>query len=343
MDTGTERKTVIVTGGNSGLGYECGKTLSATSPGWHVILAVRDADKGARAANSIAEETGNRNVEAMVLDLAKLDSIRSFSRMFTTRTDLPPLRAVVCNAGLQVVSGTSYTDDGFEMTFGVNHLGHFLLVNLLLEHLDTPARIVFVSSGTHDPKRRTGMPAPRYRSARELAYPERHPDPEEVGEAPGLIGRRRYTTSKLCNIMSVYELDHRLRVEGIGRPEAPISVNAFDPGGMPSTGLTRDYRPATRIAWNVGVTLLLPLCRRMGIAMSTAHDSGRALAHLVMDPAIEGVSGGYFEMGKNARSSEESYDRNKAIELWETSVDLVGLRPEESPLRITQARREAAQ
>lgn len=332
MDAEEGKRVVIITGGNAGLGYECAKAISLDS-GWHVVLAVRSLEKGERAAREISEETGNHNVEAMALDLASLTSVRSFGDKLAARGDLPPLRAVVCNAGLQVVSGTSYTEDGFETTFGVNHLGHFLLVNLLLKRMVVPARVVFVSSGTHDPKRRTGMPAPRYRGAKALAYPDRYPDPKEEGDTPGMIGRRRYTASKLCNAMCAYELDRRLGVEGLSTPEDPIDANAFDPGAMPKTGLARDWGLLGRFVWNGLLPPLVPILHRLGVPFSTAEASGEALAHLVTEPSLEGVSGRYFEIGEEGRSSEESYDRGKAAELWETSATLVGLRPEETPLR----------
>ena len=323
-------KTVVVTGGNAGLGYECARAIAASDRDWRVVLAVRSLEKGEQAALRIAEETGNPNVEVATLDLSSLSSVRAFAQGLISRRDLPPLRAVVCNAGLQVVSGTSYTEDGFETTFGVNHLGHFLLVNLLLKQLAAPARIVFVSSGTHDPKRRTGMPAPSYRGAEALAYPDKHPDPAEKEEAPGKIGRRRYTTSKLCNVLCAYELDWRLHREGSSTAEVPISVNAFDPGAVPGTGLARDHAPLARFVWDKGVPLLIPVLRRLGIPFGTAETSGRALARMVIDPALEGVSGRYFEIGKEARSSEESYDREEARELWDASAELVRLKPEET-------------
>lgn len=236
-------KMVVVTGGNAGLGYECARSIAASDWGWSVVLAVRDPEKGERAALRIAEETGNPSVEVARLDLSSLSSVRAFGQGFISREDLPPLRAIVCNAGLQVVGGTSYTEDGFETTFGVNHLGHFLLVNLLLKRLAAPARIVFVSSGTHDPKRRTGMPAPRYLGAQALAHPHEHPDPVEKSEAPGKLGRRRYTTSKLCNVLGSYELDRRLRREGLSTAKAPINVNAFDPGPCPVPVSRATMRP----------------------------------------------------------------------------------------------------
>jgi NAD(P)-dependent dehydrogenase (short-subunit alcohol dehydrogenase family) len=329
------RKMVVVTGGNAGLGYECARAIAASGPEWRVVLAVRSTEKGERAALRIAEETANPEVGAMALDLASLASVRSFAGALARRDDLPPLRALVCNAGLQVVSGTSYTGEGFERTFGVNHLGHFLLANLLLRQLEAPARIFFVSSGTHDPRRRTGMPAPRYRGARALAYPEKYPDPEEGGQ--GKVGRRRYTTSKLCNAMLAYELDRRLRAEGMSTPEAPVDANVFDPGAVPGTGLARDWGPLARLAWDGGVGRLVPVLRRLGVSFSTPEASGRVLARLVTDPSLEGVSGTYFEIDERARSSEESYDREKARELWEASAALVGLEPAETPLRATAA------
>ncbi|MBC8077832.1 MAG: SDR family NAD(P)-dependent oxidoreductase, partial [Chloroflexales bacterium] len=124
-------KTVIVTGGNAGLGYACASTIAAANQGWHIIVASRDASRGATAVQQLRRDTGVPTIDAMTLDLASLASVRAFTDAFRARA-LPPLQAIVCNAGTQVLRGTSYTSDGFETTFGVNHLGHFLLVNLLL-------------------------------------------------------------------------------------------------------------------------------------------------------------------------------------------------------------------
>jgi NAD(P)-dependent dehydrogenase (short-subunit alcohol dehydrogenase family) len=297
------------------------------------VIAARDQAGAARAAKRLAEETGNPEVEAMRLDLASLSSVRGFAEEFAAREDLPPLRAVINNAGLQVVNGTTYTEDGFETTFGVNHLGHFLLVNLLLREMSAPARVVYVSSGTHDPKQRTGTPEPRYRSLIELVHPDEYPDPAEEDESLSTVGRRRYTTSKLLNIYATYELDRRLRAEGLSTTAAPITVNAFDPGLMPGTGLARDYSPGARFVWNRILPRLLPLFGLFGVNINSVESSGRNLARLVLDPKLEGVSGRYFEGEKEIRSSELSYDRANAAELWETSAELANLRTEETPLR----------
>jgi NAD(P)-dependent dehydrogenase (short-subunit alcohol dehydrogenase family) len=228
----------------------------------------------------------------------------------------------VCNAGVQHVGPTQRTEDGFESTFGVNHLGHFLLANLMLRHLEAPGRIIFVSSGTHDRNQRTGMPAPMLSDARSLAAPD---DEEETRHNPGLVGRRRYTTSKLCNVLCTYEMDRRLKEAGMSTPDRPITVNAFDPGLMPGTGLARGYGPAARFAWNAVGPLLRWTLRPFHANIHSPEDSGRALARLVLDPALESVSGRYFEGLREIRSSAESYDEAKAAALWEQSAELVGL------------------
>jgi light-dependent protochlorophyllide reductase len=290
-------KTAIITGASSGLGLECAHALLRSDPSWHVVLAVRDTGRGAEAVGQLAEP---QRCTVMRLDLASLASVRAFTETFRG-SGLPPLRAIVCNAGVQVVSGTELTEDGVEMTFGVNHLGHFALVQGLLGELAHPARILVVSSGTHDPSKHTGMPDPRYTSAADLA----HPRAEQSAD-----GRRRYTTSKLCNVLFAYELNRRL---GDG-----VTVNAFDPGLMPGSGLARDYPPLQRLVWRY----LLPALRVLPGVRST-RTSGRYLATLVNDARFDGVSGEYFDGLRPIRSSADSYDRDKALDLWETSERLL--------------------
>jgi light-dependent protochlorophyllide reductase len=293
------KKTVIITGASAGLGLECARALLASDPSWHVVLAVRDTARGAEAVAQIGHPD---RCTVLEMDLASLTSVHAFATAFRDAGHAP-LHAVVCNAGLQVVAGTERTADGVEMTFGVNHLGHFALVQSLLDALVRPARIVVVSSGTHDPAKHTGMPSPRYTSAAVLAHPP-------AGDPPD--GRRRYTTSKLCNVLFTYELDRRL-----GRGAGGVTVTAFDPGLMPGSGLARDYPPLQRLAWRY----LFPALRVLP-NVNSARTSGRRLAALTGDPRFEGVTGAYFEGKREIRSSEDSYDRAKALDLWETSERL---------------------
>ncbi len=314
-------KTVIVTGGNSGLGFQTARAILRRGDGWHVVIAGRSRQRCEEAASRLSRNTKNPAVEATVLDLGSLAAVRKFAVEFPAESR-PPLRALVCNAGVQHVGPTQRTEDGFESTFGVNHLAHFLLANLMLRHLIAPGRIIFVSSGTHDPSQKSGLPAPQLRDARSLAAPD---DESEAQNRPGFVGRRRYSTSKLCNVLCTYEMDRRLRDGGRSTPDHPITVNAFDPGAMPGTGLARSYPLAARFAWNSVGTLLRWILRPFNANIHSPEESGRALARLVVDPALKNVSGRYFEGLRDIRSSAESYEEEKAGALWDQSALIVGL------------------
>ena len=314
-------KTVMVTGGNSGLGFETARAILQEGGGWHVVIAGRSLQRCQDAASRLTRDTGDARVEAMALDLASLGTVRQFALDFAAG-DRPPLRALVCNAGVQHVGPTQRTEDGFESTFGVNHIGHFLLANMMLQHLEAPGRIIFVASGTHDPSQKSGLPAPMLRHARSLAEPD---DEEEARLKPGNVGRRRYATSKLCNVLCTYEMDRRLKEWGTSTPDRPITVNAFDPGAMPGTGLARGYSPAAQFAWNSLGTVVRWVLTPFHVNIHHPAESGRALARLVLDPALESVSGRYFEGLKDIQSSAESYDLAKAAALWDQSAELVGL------------------
>ena len=155
------RQTVIVTGGNSGLGYGCASALLCASPPWHVMIACRDPGRAQKAVEMLRESARpGTKVETMALDLASLRSVRSFASKLEARlkaADLPPLHGLVCNAAVQ--GARTFTADGFESTFGVSHLGHYLLVNLLVPLMEKPARIAVVASGVHDPAELAKVPA----------------------------------------------------------------------------------------------------------------------------------------------------------------------------------------
>jgi light-dependent protochlorophyllide reductase len=287
-------RTAVITGASSGLGLECARALLQRDDGWHVVLAVRDPVRGEAAVAELGEPD---RCTVRQLELASLASVRRFVADYPD-AGVPPTHALICNAGIQVISTPQTTEDGIELMFGVNHLGHFALVQGLLGQLRPPARIVIVSSDTHDPSKAIGMPSPRYTSAEEVAHPR-----DEFN------GRRRYTTSKLCNVLFTYELARRL-------PDG-ITVNAFNPGLMPGSGLARDYGRVQQLAWR----FVLPALRILPQVRST-RTSGRNLAALAADPAFDGVSGRYYDGPKAIRSSVDSYDAAKARDLWQTSERL---------------------
>jgi NAD(P)-dependent dehydrogenase (short-subunit alcohol dehydrogenase family) len=326
IEPSTLRRTAIITGANVGLGYACARALledaSGPSP-WNVVLACRDPVRAQEAVERLrqaAQAAGSAaRVEAMRLDLASLRSVREFANEVGQRLDagdLPPVHALVCNAGVQSGGKQTFTADGFESTFGVNHLGHFLLVNLLLPRLAAPARVVVVSSGTHDPAKKTGVPAPAWTAPMALAKGELGPLAAE--DAPRKRGQRSYATSKLANVLFSYELARRL--------PAGVTVNAFDPGLMPGTGLVRDGSAPLRFLWHQVLPRILPLLRNLiSPNIHTPAESGAALARLVVDPALEGASGKYFEGIREIPSSVESYDSARGKELWQASAALTGL------------------
>lgn len=339
-----EPRTVIITGASQGLGLQCALNVALAYPRWHLVLACRaPLEKADAAAESVRQRTGHRHVEVVELDLASLQSVRHFAAGIAQRLSawgvdddhsaeaLPPLASLICNAGLQVIN-PAVSKDGFELTFATNHLGHFLLVNMLLRSVlvdsvqgkEAPLlRIVSVASGTHDPAKKTGMPHPRYIKADWLAHPER--DTEDTKKD----GRCTYTTSKLCNVLFTYELARRLKAYGW---EDRVHVTAYDPGFMPGTGLARDYPAALRWIF----VNALPWASVFMSRMETPERSGAQLARLATDPAFAERTNQYFVPSlQDIPSSEESYDEAKQADLWATSTQLAQLTAEETPFGET--------
>jgi len=316
-------QTVVITGGNSGLGYACARALLLASPPWHVVIACRDLGRAGAAVETLRQAAApGAKVEATALDLASLASVREFcaelERMLRAG-ELPPLHGLVCNAAMQ--GAKVFTVDHLEATFGVNHLGHYLLVNLLLPSLAKPARIAVVASGVHDPAQleavpSAGVPPPAWNTTAALAKGEL--GPAATKDDASADRGRRYSTSKLANVYFTYGLAPRL-------PEG-ITVNAFDPGLMPGTGLAREYSAPLRWIWSFVMPKVLPLMRLLiSKNIHTPEASGNALARLITDPALASANGKYFEGMQEIRSSVDSYDASRAAELWESSATLTGI------------------
>lgn len=316
-------KTAIITGANRGLGYATAKAL-ATDPTWTVILACRDITSAIAAAQQIKQTTGNQCMIPMYLDLASLAAVRKFVAEIAS-ANLPPVTALICNAGVSKTTVQERSADGYEVTFAVNHLGHFLLTHLLLSQLTPPARILLVSSGLHDADQVAGpMQPPRYVNAELAAHPDRDPErPADDADAGG----QAYSTSKLCNVLFMLALARQLEAAGVDG----ITVNAFNPGLMAGTGLGREGKGFTRFAWYYILPLIRPL---MGKMARTAADSGKDLAYLATAPELAEVTATYFDGRTPTEPATAARDGVTAAELWHSSIDLTRLQPQETILPI---------
>ena len=225
---------------------------------------------------------------------------------------LPYLYGLVCNAIAGSAGKTQYTDDGFELTFGTGHLGHFLLTNLLLKNMQNAGRIVFVSSDQHNPPK--FISKINYTDALELAYPKSNNH------------TTRYSGTKLCNLYCTYEMAERIKAETTKN----ITVNAFNPAFMADTGLGNKAKTTVEKM----AKLLAPLLARAMGLNSSAEKSGKLLANMMTDASFEGLTTKYFDREKEIQSSELSYNKANSVNLWERSIELVKLQAEETIFNI---------
>ncbi|WP_418278003.1 SDR family NAD(P)-dependent oxidoreductase [Isoptericola jiangsuensis] len=296
----------LITGATSGLGRATAFELARR--GHPLVLVVRDLDRGEATAREIREQHPGVVIEVRHGDLSDLTGVHVLADSLLVDGLLP--RAVVCNAGLQVVDGVQRTGDGLEMTMATNVVGHVALLAPLLEHLRPGARIVTLGSETHRGGLRAfGFPAARWTGMRTLL------DPPAEAPRSSNAGRVRYSTSKLACIALAYEIDRRWRDRG-------VRAVCFDPGLMPATGLAREYPPAVRAVY----AALTPALVRMPGAGSVSESAGN-LAWLAGDPAAEGLMGSYVSGRRARKSSPETYRDGIGAEIWETSLVAAGIDP----------------
>ena len=285
-------RTVIITGGNSGLGFETAKKI-AKDKEYRIILACRNQAKAQEAVSKLKEETGNENILSMQLDTASLESVRNFAKEYES-SNIGEIYALLLNAGINGMN-SGLTEDGIEIVFATNHLGHFLLANLLMPYMAPNGKIFSTSSDMHE----SPMGKMVWNGTEALAHPS-----EE-----GLKSRQRYSFSKLCNLYFVYELTRRLEEKGSG-----IHVNAFNPGMMLTNFAPMDKGRAAM------VKMTMP--KRVG----DLEKSSDAYAELVVNDELAITSANYYDRSTTAiKSSELSYNIDNAKELWDASEKLCNL------------------
>jgi retinol dehydrogenase 12 len=269
-------RTYVVTGGNTGIGRATAAGLA--SRGAQVWLGCRSAEKGQAAAAAITAATGNPAVRVLPLDLARLDSVRGCAAAF--RALGQPLHGLINNAGLPGRRGRQ-TADGFELAFGVSHLGHFALTMALLDCLTVgaPARVVTVSSDAHFQARGIDFSA--------VQRPSR-----------SITGLPEYAVAKLCNVLFSQELARRLA-------GTAVTTYVLHPGVVASDIWRRVPWPARPL-----------LTRRM---LST-EQGARTSLFCATDPAVAAASGHYYEECRE-RAPSPVATPELAAELWQRSEE----------------------
>ncbi len=288
-------KVTIVTGGNSGIGYEAAKEFARK--GAQTILACRNIDKAKMALDEIQTEIPNAPAEIMLLDLASQKSIQQFAAAFKTKYDR--LDVLLNNAGIMMVPYAT-TEDGFERQFGTNHLGHFALTGLLIDIiLQTPdARVVNVSSSGH-----------RFGSMDfdDLMYQD----------GKGYSSMRAYGRSKLANLLFTYELQRRFEAA----QTSALAVAAHP--GISNTNLVGHF--ANRWYFK----LMMPFFARgtQSAAMGALPSIRAAVAPDVAGAQYFGPDGPRESKGYPivVQSSEDSHNQADARQLWEVSEKLTGI------------------
>ncbi|XP_056594659.1 retinol dehydrogenase 12 [Triplophysa dalaica] len=275
-------KTVIITGANTGIGKETARDLARR--GARVIMACRDVEKAEAARKELMEDSGNQNVVANKLDLSDTKSIRAFAELINKEEK--QVNILINNAGIMMCP-YSKTADGFEMQFGVNHLGHFLLTYLLLDLIkrSAPARIINVASVAHT------------WGSIQL---------DDINSEKSYSPRRAYGQSKLANILSTRSLAKRLQ-------GTDVTVYSLHPGVVQSE-LFRNLSKAAQIA----VKVISPFTK-------TTVQGAQTTLYCAVEPELDKESGGYYSDCATARCSREAMDDEMAQKLWELSCQLLGI------------------
>ena len=277
-----EGKTCLVTGANTGIGLETARALAGQ--GAKVIMTARNRDKGEAALADVRKSTGSDGVELLELDLASFASIRRAAAEVLERH--PRLHVLVNNAGL-ILGDRRVTDDGLEMTMGVNHFGTFLFTQLLRQRIvhSAPARIVTVSSEAH-------------KGAKSMGF-------DDLQSETSYSSWDAYGRSKLANILFSNELAEQL--DGSG-----VTSNSLHPGVV-RTGFGRDGDTGGLL----GMLVVLG-----GPFLLTAKRGARTSIYLASSPEIEGVSGRYFKRSKPVEPTRAALDREAQKKLWAISEEL---------------------
>ena len=276
-------KTCVVTGATSGVGLEAVRALA--KGGASIVMVVRNLAKGEEVKKELVERFGG-SVDIVVADFSRLDDVRNAAKQVLASTS--KIDVLINCAGLHSTKAT-YTPEGFETVFCVNHLASFLFTELLLDRLkeSAPSRILQINSEGH---RFNGL------DITDLNWKKRH-----------YTGLRGYGASKTAQLLTVWEINDRLKNTG-------VTVNAMHPGDV-----------KTQIGSNNG--FLYRLFSKLVIQPSLRSPviSGKAIYYLVADPSLRDVSGKFYHLTIEETPAKHALDRTMGKRIYEESLRLTGL------------------
>jgi NAD(P)-dependent dehydrogenase (short-subunit alcohol dehydrogenase family) len=287
-------ETVVMTGGTAGFGAIAAKRISDT-PNTKLILGARD--------------TKNSPIDALPLDLARLSNVRSFVQALTKKLDGTKIDVLILNAGAQFGNTKHRTEDGFESTFAINHLAHYLLLRLLTPNLAKNATVVITTSDVHDPK--MNPLGPKVLDPETLA----HPGEKGRGFIPGF---RAYSSSKLCDLLTARAFEASTEAQMNG-----MRVIAYNPGLTPDTSLYRAW-PWWAKLMMASASLVRPLA-----GINTIEQAGNAIADLGLGMIVPPPGRIYASLVKGRLTwpdpAELAQSDTAMKELWVDSAYMVGM------------------
>lgn len=332
------RKLVVITGASSGLGLATTIELAKTGK-YYIIMACRDVEKGKRVAKEA--DLPKNSYTVMKLELANLQSVRDFVSNLKAFKSARPLTHLICNAAVYRPTDPepAWTDDGFEMSMGVNHLGHFLLVNLLLEDMSKAkgARVCIVGSITGNTNTvGGGLVYPRANLGDLEGFEAGATNPVAMVDGKPFFGAKAYKDSKVCNMMTVLELDRRYH-DATG-----IVFSSMYPGCIAETNLFREKRewfrklfPAfmkyvtggyvgeTEAGERLAQVIDDPKCNKSGVYWSW-NGSAKSVGRWSKDGKPRGAGGSGGEIFENDQSDAVT-NVEQSRKMWNLSRKLVGL------------------
>ncbi|KIW14108.1 hypothetical protein PV08_06889 [Exophiala spinifera] len=330
--------TILVTGANGGLGSAIVEKI-VTKPelsAYHGLYTVRDATAAPALTSTLARGTSSHANDVLSLDLTKLDNVRQVAESINARVStgqIPPIRALILNAGFLEFGKQSWTDDGLDVTFAANYLGHWLLTILLLKSIDKDAgRIVVVGSQSHDPNDERNASGKAFEEERYKIFVRDEADFEAIAkgawssaeeDSSWRSGFRRYGAAKLFLVMMMHELQRRLDQD----PELKnICVLGVDPGGM-ITGFQRHAPWVIRV---LVFKIIYPIIVYLYPNGRMVRPPPRSAAD-VLEAAFGSSSAGlpkdlYFDGTERMETSAESKDARKRDFVWRETAKYAHLK-----------------